>query len=43
MNTNNDDPEKLLKLWFQNKKPWRGFNLNNPQGNISLIELKFIQ
>ena len=42
MNTNNDDLEKLLKLWFQSKKLWGGFNLNNPQGNISLIELMFI-
>ena len=43
MNTKNDDPIKLLKLWFQSKKTWERFNLNNFQGNISLIELKFIQ
>ena len=39
----NDDPGKLLKLWFQSKKNRGGFNLNNPQDNISLIESKFIQ
>ena len=33
-------PRKLMKLWFHR---WGGFNLNNPQGNISLIELKFVQ
>ena len=32
-----------MKLWFQSKKPSGGFNLKNLQGNISLIESKFIQ
>ena len=36
MNTKNDDLGKLLKLWFQSKKPGGEFNLNNHQGNISL-------
>ena len=42
MNTKNDDLGKLLKLWFQSKKIRGGFNLKNPQGNISLIETNFL-
>ena len=38
MNTKNDNLGKLLELWFQSKKTWGEFNLNNPQGNILLIE-----
>ena len=43
MNIKNDDSRKLLKLWFQSKKTYEGLNLNNPQGNSSLKESKFIQ
>ena len=43
MNTKNDDPGKLLKTVVSKLKTWGEFNLNNPQSNISLIELKIIQ